>query len=560
MGGLKMSAGQTQAKRVLILGGGFGGVYTAMHLERELAGRDDVELVLVNQENYFVFQPMLPEVVSGNIGILDTVSPIPRLLPQTQLYIREVEAVDLEQKTVTLSPGFRPRPLVLRYDHLVLALGTVTDFRGTPGLHEHALPFKNLADAVRLRNHIIHVLEEASIETDATWRKQLLTFVVGGGGFSGVEVAAEMNDFLRRIARDYRNISPADISVILVHSGERVLDRELEERLGLYAQRILQKRGLDIRLNCRLQTATPDAAILNTGERIPSKTVVSTVPSSPNPFVETLSVPKERGKIKVTPYLEVEAHADVWALGDCALVSLPDGDGVCPPTAQHATRQAEVLAGNIAVRLDRGEGNGREMKPFDFKGLGKMGSLGYRSAVAELFGRFKLSGFLAWLMWRSVYWWKLPGLDRKLRVGISWLLDLLIPPDIVQLELRKTSAISHFHYEPGDIVFRQGDLGDSLYIIVTGQADVVVEEDGRETVVARLMAGEYFGEMALLRGRTRIATIRCAEAMDLLALRRGDFQALVANLPDLRRGFETVMQRRIEEGAVSRRLTGERAS
>ena len=267
-----MTVSQTQ--RIIILGGGFGGVYAAMYLERRLRYRPDIEVVLISKENYFVFQPMLAEVVSGSIGILDTVSPLRRLLPRTTLYIRDVEEIHLENQTVSLSPGFRPRQLILPYDHLVLALGSVTDFRGLPGLYEHAFPFKNLADAVGLRNHLIHVLEEASIESDPVFKKELLTFVVGGGGFSGVEVAAEMNDFLREVVLQYRGLKPDEIHVILIHSGERILDRELTPDLGEYAQNILKKRGVDIRLKTRLRTASQNAAILENGDKIPSRTVV----------------------------------------------------------------------------------------------------------------------------------------------------------------------------------------------------------------------------------------------------------------------------------------------
>src|SRR5574341_279621 len=198
-----------------------------MELESLLGSQDNFEITLVNRENYFVFQPMLPEVISGSIGILDTVSPIRRLLPKTRLIVRDVEAVDLQQKTITLSQGFRPRPYLLNYDYLVFALGNVTDFRGMVGLAEHALPFKNLADAIFLRNHVIHVLEEASIESDPELRQQLLTFVIAGGGFSGVEVCAELNDFVRNAAKHYPGIDQTDIRVVLLHSGERILDREV---------------------------------------------------------------------------------------------------------------------------------------------------------------------------------------------------------------------------------------------------------------------------------------------------------------------------------------------
>lgn len=538
-------------KRVVILGGGFGGVFTGMYLEKILRERHEVEIALVNQENYFVFQPMLAEIISGSIGLTDTVSPIHRLLPRTKLYIREVENVDLENKVVSLSPGFWPRSLELEYDHLVIGLGTVTDFRGIPGIYEHALPFKNLADAVQLRNHLIRVMEEASIEHDPVRRKELLTFVVAGGGFSGVEVAAEMIDFLKKLAKQTINLSPKDVEVKLVHSGQRILEREMPEKLSLYAQKVLRRKGMELMLNARLRTATPDAAIVMDKKtkkemRISTKTLISTVPSSPNPIVDALDLPKERGKIKIDQEFEIEGHPDVSAIGDCMAMPNPTGEGYCPPTAQHATRQAKVLAHNINAKLFGGE-----KKRFTFKGLGTMGSLGYRNAVALLFNRIPVSGFLAWFMWRGVYWWKMPGFDRKVKVAFAWMLDVLIPPETVQLKMSQGNAVSQVHFEPGEVVFQQGDLGDSLYIIIEGEAEVVLEKEENgvktEEVVATLKEGEYFGEMALMNQRTRSATIRCKKAMNLLALRQGDFRALVANLPELREGFEEVMNQRVSD-------------
>jgi NADH dehydrogenase len=227
-----------QRKRIVILGGGFAGVYTARRLEKRLrrlgTRAAGYEIVLVNRDNYFVFQPMLPEVISGSIGILDTVSPLRRLLPHTTIVVREVEEIDLESRTVRTSPGVHPHPSEIRYDHLVLALGTVTDFRGLRGLAEHAMPFKNLGDALGLRNHVIGALEEAAVEEESDLRQQLLTFVVAGGGFSGVEVAAELNDFVRGVARSYPSIDAGEIRVVLLHSQDRILP-EVSEKLALLA-------------------------------------------------------------------------------------------------------------------------------------------------------------------------------------------------------------------------------------------------------------------------------------------------------------------------------------
>src|SRR5262245_47619613 len=349
--------------RVVILGGGFAGVYTALELEKATARQDDVEIALVNRENYFVFQPMLPEVISGSIGLTDVVSPIRQLLTRAELYIREVEAVDLERRVIVTSPGFKPRSHAIPYDHLVLALGNVTDFRGLPGLPEHALPFKNLGDALRLRDHVIRALAEAAIEKDdPELRRELLTFVVAGGGFSGVEVAAELNDLVRAVAPSYRGLDPSEVRVILLHAQSRILP-EMAEPLALFAQRLLAERGVEIRLNTKLQAATGTEAILQGGERIPSRTLVSTVPASPHPLLAALSLAKGRnGRVVADARLRAEGRANVWAVGDCAQIPAPDGT-FAPPTAQHATRQASVAAQNIVSAL-----RGGAERSFAFKG------------------------------------------------------------------------------------------------------------------------------------------------------------------------------------------------
>src|SRR5262249_55522330 len=323
---------------------------------------------------------MLPEVVSGSIGILDTITPIRRLCPRTDLYTRAIEEIDLKRQRVTLAAGVGSRQLQLPYDHLVVALGNVTSFAGQPGLAEHALPFKYLGDALTLRNRIIHTLEEADIEPDPELRRKLLTFVVAGGGFSGVEAVAELNDFVRAAARSFRNLMGKEIRVVLLHAGPLILP-ELPASLARFAQGLLMKRGVEIRLNVRLHGATADAALLEGGERIGTRTLVSTVPSMPNPLVAALDCKKERGRIVVDRHLELPDHPGVWAVGDCAWIVDAKTGEASPPTAQHATREARCVAENIAASL-----RGTVKHTFSFRALGKMGSLGHRSAVAEVFG------------------------------------------------------------------------------------------------------------------------------------------------------------------------------
>src|SRR5262249_35618575 len=498
-------------KRVVILGGGFAGVYTALELEKALGAGSNVDVVLVSRENYLVFQPMLPEVISGSIGLTDVVSPIRRLVTRTHLHMREVEAVDLQKQIVTANPRFRPQAHLIPYDHLVIALGNVTDFRGMRGLAEHAFPFKNLVDALNLRNHAIRAIRESAIEPDPEFRRELLTFVVAGGGFSGVEAVAELNDFVRGLAKSFPSIDRHEIKVILLHSGDRILP-EMSPNLALFAQKILAGRGVDIRFNARLEAATRDAAILAGGERIATRTIVSTVPAFPHPIVEALALPKGRGnRLKATAEMRVEGTTNVWARGDCALVPMVNGE-LAPPTAQHAIRQATVCAHNIVSSI-----RGGPRKIFTFTGLGKMGALGHRSAVAEVFG-FKISGIVAWFMWRTIYLFKMPGWGRRVKVASAWFLDLILPPDIVELRFGAARGMSQEHFEPAEDVFHQGDVGDRVYYIVKGQAQVVKEANGKETPIAVLNAGDWFGEAALMNETTRSATVRCTQALDVLSL------------------------------------------
>jgi len=520
-------------KRIVILGGGFGGAYTAMYLQSYLKKSEDFEITLINRENYFVFQPMLAEVVGGSLDLLDTINPLRKLLPKTKLYVREIDEIDLEKKKVVLSPKFTHKLEDIHFDQLVIALGNVTDFRGMSGLHEHALPFKNLADALTIRNQVIDVIEAASCEEDHDLRRQLLTFVVGGGGFSGTEVVAEVNDFVRKMAKQYEEIDPNDIHVVLAHSKDRLMEKELSPSLGEYAGKLLKRRGVDIRFNVHLVAATPEEAILDSGERIPSKTIISTVPSSPNPLIEGLPLKTEKGKIIADAMMQAEGRTDVWCLGDCAAIPNLEGKGICPPTAQFAIRQAKVLAKNIVASIRK-----LPKKEFRFKALGMMGALGHHSAVAELFGKFKFSGLFAWMLWRMIYWMKLPGVDRKLKVALSWVLDTMVPIEPVQIKTAPSQGIAQLHFESGEIIFNEGDVGDYLYIIVNGEVEVFNSQNGKENIIAKLGKGEYFGEMALLNQRSRLATVRCLSPVDVLALRKSDFGILISNFAELRQNFE----------------------
>ena len=517
-------------------------MYTAKHLERMLKP-EEAEISLVNQENYSVYQPMLPEVIAGSINLSDVVSPIRRICPRSHLIMREVEAIDLANKVVTVSPGFRPRRLELSYDYLVIALGAVSNFYGMPGVVENAMSFRNLADALRLRNHVIRTLEEADVETDPELRKKLLTFVIAGGGFSGVEVAAELNDFVHAVKRNYSRIRDERARFVLVHSQDRILP-EMAEKLALFAQRILAKRGVEIVLQDRLVGASSEKAIFHSGKEIPTKTVISTVPAAVAPVLQRLDCAKERDRLLVNGNLELKGHEGVvWALGDCASAKTKAGNRV-PPTAQHAIREAKTVAHNIAATI-----RGRPQSVFAFEGLGTLASLGHYSAVADIMG-IRVSGILAWFLWRNIYLMKMPGLAQKVRIGVGWAEALLLSPNLVQLKTLSESAVQRQHFQPGETVFNQGDVGDYVYVIEKGTCEVVREKDGVAQHVADLGGGDYFGEMAVLADVSRNATIRATTHLDVLLIPKNDFNLMKTAVPAFGDVFQELAKRRVVTGRL----------
>jgi NADH dehydrogenase len=533
-------------KRIVILGGGFGGIFTAKRLEARLGADADVEIALVNRENHFVFQPLLPEVAAGAILPTQMVNPIRRMLPRTQFFGSEVEAIRLDRREVDVRVGEGKHLRTLAYDHLVLALGTIVDLSSLPGMSEHSLPLKNVGDAFYLRNHVIGCLEQADIETDPDLKKALLTFVVVGGGFSGVETIGELQEMVHLVLPSYRNVSAREVRFVLVHSQDRILP-EVVPGLGHYAQRQLASRGIEIKLDTRCQAATGGQVFLSNGEMIPNRTLVCTVGNAPNPTLAGLGCPTERGRIVAEDTLAVAGFPGLWALGDCAAIPDKHIGQLYAPTAQNAIRQAVVCADNIVASL-----RDKPLRSFAFKGLGKLASIGGRSAVAEILG-FKVSGFPAWWLWRTIYLMKLPGWERRIRVAIDWTLDLVFPRNLVELRVFRTEKVDRAHYEAGEVIVSQGEIGDKFYVVVKGSVEIVREDRGQPTRLATLGPGEHFGEVALLKDVVRTATVRALEATDLLSLGRGDFAAVARHLKALRAGIEEKLGERFAGAAASGR-------
>jgi NADH dehydrogenase len=421
--------------RVLILGGGFAGLYTALRFERELGHDESLEVTLVNRENFFLFTPMLHEVAASDVEITDIVSPIRKLLRRVRFVEGDIESIDLARRRVVVSHGAEHHEHELSYDHLVLGLGAVTNFYRLPGVEERALTMKSLGDAIRLRNRMVEQLEEADVECACDERRRLLAFVVAGGGFAGVETVAGMNDFLREALRFYPALREEDLRVVLVHDGA-VLLPELGEALGAYAQKKLAERKVEIRVNTRVAGMSGQGVLLSDGTVIPTQLMVWTAGTAPNPLLAGLPCRTDRGRIVASPTMEVPEWPGVWALGDCAVVPDPKTGRPYPPTAQHAIRQGRVLAENVLASI-----RGGAPRPFVFETIGLLAAIGRRTGVARIMG-VNFSGFVAWFLWRGIYLSKLPRFEKKVRVALAWLLDLVFTKDLVQFQTERSPHVS----------------------------------------------------------------------------------------------------------------------
>lgn len=356
--------------RVVILGGGFGGMYAAMEFEQALAQGADLDVTLVNRDNFFLFTPMLHEVAASDLDITNIVSPIRKLLRRVAFFHGDIESIDLPNKRVGLSHGHEQHCHSLPYDHLVLALGSTTNFLNIPGLADRALTMKSLDDAICLRNRLIANLEEADFECAAPLRAPLLNFVVAGGGFAGVETIAAMNDFLREAVRFFPHLREDMLRIILVNSGNVILP-ELGEKLGAYAQRKLIENKVEIHSNCKVTAVTDRDVILSDGTTVTTNTLVWTAGTSPHSLLDTLPFTKVRGRVLVNEYLEVPEWPGVWAFGDCAVVPDRNTGDSHPPTAQHALREGKVAARNILATI-----RGGQKKPFLYSTLGLLAPSG----------------------------------------------------------------------------------------------------------------------------------------------------------------------------------------
>ena len=417
--------------RIVILGGGFAGAYCAQSLEKHLAGRG-AEVSLINESNYFIFSPLLIEAGTGSLEPRHAVVPLRAFLRSTRFIMATVRGVDLDLQRVGYRLWASAHDDEVPYDHLVVALGSITRLPAVPGLKQFGFQIKGLSDAVALRDRAVQLLENADATTDPQEKRALLNFVVVGGNYTGVEVAGEFEYFLRQACKVYPNVDRRDYSVTLIEIADRILpalDRELAE----FARSHLEGRGIRVRLKSSVVELLEDSVVLSSAESLPSKTVIWCAGIAPNPLVAGLGLPlDEFGFIRCRPDLQVEGFNNVWAIGDCA--SNPDEEGEpYPATAQHAVQLGSCLGENLSRLI-----HGKAPRPCRISSKGSLAALGCRTGVAQLFG-IKLAGFPAWFLWRSFYLAKMPTLSRRIRVALDWTLDFFFSREFVQTGIHRRS-------------------------------------------------------------------------------------------------------------------------
>lgn len=407
--------------RVVILGGGFGGMAAAMRWEKLLRRRPDIDVTLVSDSNYSLFTPMLAEVAGGGLEPAHISSSVRSFLGRVQFRRALVNEIDLVTRTVSVQSSETSPPSDIAFDQVLVSLGSTSHDFGLPGIAEHAYTLKTLEDAILLREHVITTLELADA-TEGPPSPGLLTFVVAGGGFSGMEIVAELYDLVHHALPYYPRLAPQDTRFVLVHGGAHVLP-ELSERLGDYALRKLRERGIEFLLEVRVTGCTADQVMIKDSHPVVARTLIWTTGNRAHPVVESL-IARDARRITTDPALRSVSDESVWAVGDCAANPMPDGSHYAP-TAQNASRSGKLAADNMLAVID-----GRPVRPFVFAPLGLLVVLGRRTAAAEI-GRFEFSGLLAWLLWRGIYLSKLPGLEKKVRVFLDWTVEFFFPRDLV---------------------------------------------------------------------------------------------------------------------------------
>jgi NADH:ubiquinone reductase (H+-translocating) len=513
--------------RVVIVGGGFAAVKFAKTLRNKLRG-SECEILLFNRENHMVFHPLLADVAGASINADAAAAPLRQMLPGVECRTEQVQSIDLPSSEIEFDSA-SGTPARLHYDHVVIACGAESNLGIIPGMTEHALPFKVVRDALELRQHVVRQMENAEAASELERRRWYLSFIIVGAGFSGAEVAGEINELVRSSTRFYRNFRKEDVTVTLVHSQDQILP-EVAPNLRAFAQKRMQKAGITMLMNTRAVAATYQGVQLQDGRMLAGATVVCTIGTTISPIVERLDVAKERGRIRTVPDMRIEGQTNAWAIGDCAFIVNAFDHKPSPTTAQFAERQGRQAALNL-IRILRGQ----PTQPFRFKALGQLCSIGGYEAVAEMLG-MRVSGFPAWVMWRGVYLFKLPTWSRRIKVALDWAWDVFFPRDLSFLNTDAAQQVTHAYYRPGDFIHRRGELAQVFSIIDDGEVEVLqpTEESPEGKVIAILGKGDFFGEEALLANRPHETNIRARTVVRLAQVGSALFSQMAGSFAPLR--------------------------
>lgn len=510
--------------RVAVLGAGHAGLAVARELTRR--GGKRVEVSIVSRDTAMLWHGLMPQVISNLIQPQDALVSLRRVLPGVTIYPYEIRGVDLDARRVILIRGAERDDLVLDYDYLVMALGSATDLSSHPGLAEHGLQALTFGDAFHLRNHVLDMLELAEIEDDPEERRRMLTFVVAGAGFAGVEICAEINDLVKDSLRFYPKLADAGAKVVLLSASPRIL-RSIDERLAERAHRKLTRWGIDVRLEVGVQSATATAAILSDGTQLPTRTLVVTTGVSTHPLVTEIGLPMEEGRLACEDTGRVRGHPGVYAAGDDAAIPDSRSGKPLPATATAAKASGQMVARNILAELDARPLERARTVSFQAAALGR------HYGVVQA-GGLRFDGFPAAFVWRVLSLSAIPSWYRRTTLLFDWMLTSAFPRDVTQLRIARTNAVLPMRFGAGEVIIRQGEPGTRFYVITGGEAEVLRRaSDGTDRVVATLGPGRYFGEIALLRGGRRTATVRALTDLTVVSLDRKDFGTLVRVLPHL---------------------------
>ena len=516
--------------RVVIVGGGHAGFHAARRMLALRKPSDNLDIVVASSETSEVYHGMMPQIVGGRVQARNLLVPLRNYLPGVTFYHYEVERIDLDNRKVYLDPVAEREKVVLSYDYLVVTLGSVTDLSRFPGLKEHGLQTKTIGDVYHLHDHLLEMLERAAVEEDPVERQRLLTFVVAGAGYAGVEICAEGNNLLRSALRLYPSIRPEELRVTIISSTPRILT-SMTEKLAMKASNHLTKKGVQLRLNTSLVSATANEVVLSTGERLQTRTIIVTAGIAPHPVVRSLSVEKDRGRIKTDEFCRVPGLDRVYAAGDNAAIPHHKTGEPCPPTFLYAISQGDRVGENIIAEL-----HGKPQRRYTFHNFSEVAQLGNTYGLLQL-GKFSFEGVITSILVRMVFFFSVPSWRCRLGLMADWTSAAVLPPDVTRMKIARTDMIMPIRFAAGQEIIRQGEPGSRFYMISSGKVDVVRHDGNAEQVLATLGPGQYFGEVALLKGSGRNATVRAVEDTTVLSIARKDFTALVENLPILGQAF-----------------------